>query len=335
MHMSGMLSQFVLIVAINIATCLPAAYEVDQDVAVAPERLVQPPVHQSSVQCSVTYAVIWDTEYVEEPVQTCETVYESQCHVTSQRLCQNTTREECHLVQDKVCNTVYQEVCRDEYKTVLEPYTETECVTLYKEDCEYHWEILGQEKVWAPIPGTCKKNPYDECHDVAKTHSKQVTYQVCDKVPSQQCHHVNRQECYQVPDQVCKSEPITQCSQVPKEICHVTHKRVPVRVSKKVPKKVCNVHGQHPAEFVPVPAVPVPVLPDQVPVVSAPVPAVPVTTQAPSTLDDILNRNDGTNVEISFGEDNSVAETNNVQLSDKFVFEEDNSKNNNSTIKFE
>ena len=45
----------------------------------------------------------------------------------------------------------------DEYKTVLEPYTETECVTTYKEDCEYHWEIVGKEKVWAPIPGSCKK----------------------------------------------------------------------------------------------------------------------------------------------------------------------------------
>merc|ERR1711902_68321 len=32
------------------------------------------------------------------------------------------------------------------YKTVLEPYTETECVTTYREDCEYHWEIVGKEK---------------------------------------------------------------------------------------------------------------------------------------------------------------------------------------------
>merc|ERR1712117_96875 len=287
MRVSGMLSQFVLIVAINIATCLPAAYEVDQDVAVAPERLVQPPVHQSSIQCSVTYAVIWDTEYVEEPVQTCETVFESKCHVTSQRLCQNTTREECHLVQDKVCNTVYQEVCRDEYKTVLEPYTETECVTLYKEDCEYHWEIVGQEKVWAPIPGSCKKNPYDECHDVEKTHSKQVAYPVCRDVPEQKCHYV--------PDQVCKSEPITKCREVPKEICRLQHKRVPVRISKSIPKKVCDTAGSH-QDFFPVPAVPAQGL------VPAPVLPVQTTTLAPV---DIINRNDEPT--FAFSSDNSVA----------------------------
>ena len=103
------------------------------------------------------------------------------------------------------------EVCVDEYKTVLEPYTETECVTTYREDCEYHWEIVGKEKVWAPIQGSCKTNPYDECKDVEKTHSKQVAYPVCHDVPEKKCHYV--------PDQVCKSEPITKCREVPQEIC--------------------------------------------------------------------------------------------------------------------
>merc|ERR1712173_91132 len=207
----------------------------------------------------------------------------------------------------------------DEYKTVLEPYTETECVTLYKEDCEYHWEVVGTEKVWAVNPATCKQNPYDECHDVEKTHSKQVSYQVCEDVPAQKCHYVDRKECNLVPDQVCKSQPITKCSEVPKQICHLKHKRVPVRVSKKVPKKVCNVHGQHPAELVPV-----------APLTTTPAPVTTTTTDAPSTLDDILNRNEASN-NILF---DSEADVDNVdsQFSDKFVFEEEESSN--STINF-
>merc|ERR1712008_422702 len=32
-------------------------------------------------------------------------------------------------------------------RTVYEPYTETECVTLYKENCEYHWVVQGNTKV--------------------------------------------------------------------------------------------------------------------------------------------------------------------------------------------
>lgn len=241
---------------------------------------------------------------------------EQLCEVKSERLCQNTTREECHLVQDQVCNTEYKQVCRDEYKTVVEPYTETECVTQYKEDCEYHWEHTPSgEKIWAVIPGTCKQNPVDKCHDVQKQHSKQVAYPVCEQVPEKRCHYVNRQECYQVPDQVCKSQPITQCQEVPKQICRVHHKKVPVRVSKKVAKKMCNVPGEtvHHAvpsnnvhEFVPVAAVPV--LP--------PATIVTTTTQAPETLDDILNRN-----EVD-------------RQSDKFVFEEESNVSNNSTIKF-
>merc|ERR1711963_934656 len=66
--------------------------------------------------------------------------------------------------------------CSVQYITIWDTECEDkpfeECETTYKEDCEYHWEIVGTEKVWAPIPGSCKKNPYDECHDVEKTHSK-------------------------------------------------------------------------------------------------------------------------------------------------------------------
>jgi len=241
------------------STVSGAPYEVTE-AAPVPEKLVQGghQYHEKSVQCRTEYQTIWDTEYQEQSYQTCETVYEQKCEVRSERLCHDTTREECQLVQDQVCKTVYNKVCRDEYKTVLEPFTETECVTKYQDDCEFHWEVTPSgEKVWAVIPGSCKKNPVDECHDVQKTHSKQVAHQVCEQVPEKQCQYVNRQECYQVPDKVCKSEPITQCSEVPKQICKVHHKRVPVRVSRQVPKKVCHVPGHvvhHVDEFVPLPS---------------------------------------------------------------------------------
>merc|ERR1712025_108733 len=162
--------------------------------------------------CVTHYTTIWDTEYKVETVQECKTHYEKQCRLENQRLCQETTREECKTVQDQVCETVYQKVCVDEYKTVLEPYTETECVTLYREDCEYQWVVEGNNKVWAPIKSTCKKNPYDECKEVEKTHEKLVAYPVCKDIPEQKCHYVDRKECHQVPDQVSKN--------VPKKVCN-------------------------------------------------------------------------------------------------------------------
>ena len=86
---------------------------------------------------------------------------------------------------EKQCATVYKSVCEDQARTVYEPYTETECSTEYKEDCEYQWEGTGYNKVWAPIPGTCRNNPYDKCGDVQKQKVKQVPYQDCQNVPKQ------------------------------------------------------------------------------------------------------------------------------------------------------
>merc|ERR1712215_152589 len=99
----------------------------------------------------------------------CTTEYEKVCHTETQRLCQPTTRQECSTVYEKACETVYKSVCVEQYKTEYEPYTETECSTQYKEDCEYQWEGHGNNKVWAPIAGTCKSNPYETCKDVTKT----------------------------------------------------------------------------------------------------------------------------------------------------------------------
>merc|ERR1711923_179384 len=122
-----------------------------------------------SVQCRTEYATLWDTEYKETETEVCTTEYEKQC------------------------STVYKNVCVEQYKTEYEPYTETECVTEYKEDCEYQWEGHGHDKVWAPIAGTCKTNPYETCKDVAKTKEKQVAYPVCNDVPEQKCVSVPRQ----------------------------------------------------------------------------------------------------------------------------------------------
>merc|ERR1711881_740966 len=187
-----------------------------QYAGVVPSHPVKTAPLTGSVQCRTEYATLWDTEYKETETEVCTTEYE------------------------KVCSTVYKNVCVEQYKTEHEPYTETECVTEYKEDCEYQWEGHGHDKVWAPIAGTCKKNPYETCVDVAKTKEKQVAYPVCNDVPEQKCVSVPRQECVTVPDQVCTNQPLQKCQDVPRQACHAVHKKVPVRVSRRVPKKICQ-----------------------------------------------------------------------------------------------
>merc|ERR1712013_170261 len=195
-----------------------------------------------SVQCRTEYATLWDTEYKETETEVCTTEYEKVCRTETQRLCQPTTRQECTTVYEKQCSTVYRNVCVDQYKTEYEPYTETECSTEYKEHCEHQWQGEGNNKVWVPIPGTCKTNPHDQCRDVTKQKARQVAYPVCRDVPEQQCADVPRQACRQVSDQVCSNQALEQCSKRPVEQCHAVHKKSPVRVSKRVPKKVCD-HG--------------------------------------------------------------------------------------------
>merc|ERR1712241_1517810 len=146
--------------------------------APSPYNEVQAAPQTKSVSCRTEYSVVWDTQYQEKERQECQTIYE------------------------KSCSTVYKSVCVDQYKAEYEPYTETECTTEYKEDCEFQWEGYGNNKVWAKIPGTCKQNPYDKCQDVTKTKEKQVAYPVCNDVPEQKCVDVPRQHCRQIPDQV-------------------------------------------------------------------------------------------------------------------------------------
>merc|ERR1712213_33370 len=197
------------------------------------------------VHCRTEYATIWDTEYTETETQVCTTEYEKVCRTETQRLCQPTTRQECSTVYEKQCQTVYRNECVEQFKTEYEPYTETECSTEHKEDCEYQWEGHGNDKVWAPIAGTCKSNPYETCSDVTKSKAVQVPYPVCRDIPEQKCVDVPRQECVQIPDQVCINQPLQKCQDVPRQACQQIHKKVPSRVSRKVPKKVCQDSGSH------------------------------------------------------------------------------------------
>jgi len=217
---------------------------------VGPARQITP-----SIQCRTEYVTLWDTTYQEKEEQVCTTIYEKQCETRYQNLCKPTTREECHTEYEQQCVTQYKKVCVDQYSTVYEPYTETVCTTLYKEDCQYQWEGQGNDKVWAPIAGTCEQVPYDECKDVTKTHAKQVANQVCNDVPEQKCVSVPKQVCVTVPDQICTNEPLTECQDVPRQQCHAEHKRFPIRVSRQQAKKVCDPAQGYPAPaHVPAPA---------------------------------------------------------------------------------
>merc|ERR1712076_191941 len=81
-----------------------------------------------SIQCRTEYVTLWDTEYQEKEEQVCVTKYEKECTQRVQRLCQPTTRQEGH--------------------------------TEYKQDCQFEWRGHGNDKVWAPIEGTCQNVPY-------------------------------------------------------------------------------------------------------------------------------------------------------------------------------
>jgi len=263
------------------------------------------------VQCRTEYVTLWDTLYEELEEEVCTTVYEKQCHTRTQRLCQPTTRQECHQEYEQQCATVYNNVCVQKYRTEYEPYTESECTTEYKEDCQYEWKGAGNDKVWAPIEGTCQNVPYDNCKEVTKTQAKQVAYQECSDVPEKKCKSVPKQVCVTVTDQVCTSEPLTECQDVPKEACHTEHKKYPLRISRKGTKKVCDTTGglptlpTHPAPSHKIPSpsdpVPPPSLPSnsrvELPIFTAPkpVPSSPVfgsseqgSPSPPTTLDAIL-----------------------------------------------
>jgi len=265
-----------------------------------PEKLIAP-----AVTCTVTYVTVWDTEYHDNEKEVCVTEYEKVCNTEFQRLCQPTTRQECTTEYEQQCSTIYKNVCVQKYRTEYEPYTETECSTVYKQDCQYQWEGEGNDKVWAPIDGTCQNVPYDECKEVEKSHARQVAFEACHEEPEESCVSVPKEVCISVADEVCKNEPLTKCEEVPRQACHKEHRRVPIRVSKAVPKKSCGTNQVvPPSQFPPIqpqlPAVqprPFPEAPEVSEVfIPQPVPAVPASSIGPDQR--ILDNN---NNNIEFG----------------------------------
>ena len=100
-------------------------------------------------------------------------------------------------MQKQQCNVVQEQQCQEKWRDETQNYSETQCSTQYKEDCEYQWEGTGNNKVWAPIPGTCNSNPYDHCEDVQKQAVKQVPYTDCQAVPKQVKYFIHSFFIYQ------------------------------------------------------------------------------------------------------------------------------------------
>merc|ERR1712158_177926 len=109
----------------SVALGAPGTSNYGAAAVVGPAKQIASP----SIQCRTEYVTLWDTEY------------------------------------EKQCNTIYKNVCVQKTRTVYEPYTESECTTEYKQDCQFEWRGHGNDKVWAPIEGTCQNVPYDECKD--------------------------------------------------------------------------------------------------------------------------------------------------------------------------
>merc|ERR1712233_169838 len=262
-----------------------------------PEKLIAPVT--PAIACTVTYVTVWDTEYHDNEHEVCVTEYEKVCNTELQRLCQPTTRQEC--------------------------------TTHYEQECQYEWQGEGNDKVWAPIDGTCQSVPYDECNDVQKTHARQVAYEACHEEPEESCISVPKEVCISVADEICQNEPLTKCEEGPRQACHKEHRRVPIRVSKAVPKKSCGTNVPPPATLPPFPAaqpqIPAAVQPRPFPeapevsevFVPEPVPAVPASAVGPDER--ILNSNN-----IEFG--NTGADPSEVIDVAKLTVE------NSSAIKF-
>jgi len=207
------------------------------------------PVHQTvqsqllvaspTVLCNLEYATSYYTDYKEVETEECHTEYEKICVTETNVVCVDSSVTKCDLVHDTKCHTEYTQQCADKFKVEVEPYIETVCATLYKEECEHRWEGEGNEKVWVPIPGTCKQEPYEECTDVAKTKERQVAYPVCQDIPHQVCVDVPKEVCHEIPEKKCAQKPYEVCHDKPIETCIKVHKKIPVKASKKIPKQRC------------------------------------------------------------------------------------------------
>merc|ERR1711945_25376 len=216
---------------------------------------------EPTVLCNLEYETTFYTDYKEIETQECHTEYENICVTETNTVCVESSITKCDLITETKCHTEYSKKCTDQFKIEREPYIETVCETKYQEECEHRWEGEGNDKVWVPIPETCRQEPYEECTDVAKTKERQVAFPVCEDVP----HQV--------------------CVDVPKELCINVHKKIPVKASKKIPKQKClHTHGYKEPGVIHVPVKPLPYTP-----VAAPV-AVPVAVPAvvPHTVHSVV-----------------------------------------------
>lgn len=206
-------------------------------VPVAPSStIIAPP---PSVLCNLEYATTWFTDYKEIETEECHTEYEKVCVTETNVLCVDSTVTKCDTVLETKCHTEHDKVCVDQVKVEVEPYIETVCQTLYSEECDHRWEGEGNDKVWVPIPGTCRQEPYEECADVSKTKERQFSYPVCNDVPRQVCVDVPKEICHEIPEKKCAQKPFEVCKEVPRESCVNVHKRIPIKASKKIPKQKC------------------------------------------------------------------------------------------------
>merc|ERR1711892_1064053 len=152
-----------------------------------------PQVSQPSrgVVCRTEYAEIWDTQYVESETQECQTMSRKQCYPRQRQACETVVKQACQTLYRPKCVTRSRPLCVTKQRT--EYYTETECGSQVKEDCEYHWEGQGSEKRWVPNPSTCRNNAYDSCRDVQK--ENYVPYEDCSQ--QENYEDCSQQEAYQ------------------------------------------------------------------------------------------------------------------------------------------
>jgi len=198
------------------------------------------PYSTAPIVCRTEYTTLWSTEYIEVEEKVCRTVYVDNCSTQYKKKCRDVPKETCDTIHEHKCNTVFNEVCVQKVRTEYTNYTETECTTQYKQDCEYQWEEQDGAKVWVAIPATCQSNPHDICEHVDKQRERQVPYNDCSKVPQHTCEDVPRKSCRTVQVEECEERPYEHCSTTPKEECDVVHQKIPDRVSKKFAKKVCD-----------------------------------------------------------------------------------------------
>ena len=143
------------------------------------------------------YELVWDTEYVSELTQECNVEYKKECLTKQVSKCGVEYEEECLHGKKQECYADHKKECHTAYKPSYQAYTETECKEHYKEECEFHWQGSGSDKVWVKDIATCKQVPVKNCHDVSKSKLIKVPETDCTNVPHQTCTYTISLFCLQ------------------------------------------------------------------------------------------------------------------------------------------